>query len=89
MSMQRLVIFFVLLVVVLTAAQLGAADSEVSGIFKGQRSAGKTGFCFRAQRHAGQRQGNDQAGVYRGRIILIKERVPGRAKAIIAGKKDS
>jgi len=35
MSIQRLVIFSVLLVVVLTAAQLGAADSEVSGIFKG------------------------------------------------------
>jgi|GEM_PF-6286347 len=35
MSIQRLVISSVLLAVVLTAAQLGAADSEVSGIFKG------------------------------------------------------
>jgi hypothetical protein len=35
MSIQRLVIFSVLLVVVLAAAQLGAVDSEVSGIFKG------------------------------------------------------
>jgi hypothetical protein len=44
MSMQRLVIFSVLLVVVLTAAQLGAADSEVSGIFKGNDQPAKLAF---------------------------------------------
>jgi len=44
MSMQRLVIFFVLLVVVLTAAQVGAADSEVSGIFKGNDQLAKLAF---------------------------------------------
>ncbi len=44
MSMQRLVIFSVLLVVVLTAAQLGAADSEVSGIFKGNDQLAKPAF---------------------------------------------
>jgi hypothetical protein len=44
MSMQRLVIFSVLLAVVLTAAQLGAADSEVSGIFKGNDQPAKLAF---------------------------------------------
>ena len=44
MSMQRLVIFSVLLVVVLTATQLGAADSEVSGIFKGNDQPAKLAF---------------------------------------------
>jgi hypothetical protein len=44
MSIQRLVILSVLLVVVLTAAQLGAADSEVSGIFKGNDQPAKLAF---------------------------------------------
>jgi hypothetical protein len=44
MSMQRLIIFSVLLVVVLTATQLGAADSEVSGIFKGNDQPAKLAF---------------------------------------------
>src|SRR5437899_5624169 len=44
MSIQRLNIFSVFLVVVLTAAQLGAADSEVSGIFKGNDQPAKLAF---------------------------------------------
>jgi len=44
MSIQRLVIFSALLVVVLTAAQPGAADSEVSGIFKGNDQPAKLAF---------------------------------------------
>jgi len=44
MSIQPLVIFSVFLVVVLTAAQLCAADSEVSGIFKGNDQPAKLAF---------------------------------------------
>jgi hypothetical protein len=44
MSIQRLVIFSALLVVVLTAAQPGAAASEVSGIFKGNDQPAKLAF---------------------------------------------
>jgi hypothetical protein len=44
MSIQRLVIFSVLLVVVLIAAQPGAADSEVSGIFKGNDQSANLAF---------------------------------------------
>src|SRR6266478_7895504 len=44
MSIQRLDIFSVFLVVVLTAAQLGAADSEVSGVFKGNDQPAKLAF---------------------------------------------
>ena len=41
---QRLIIFSVLAVVVLSAAQTGAADSEVSGIFKGNDQPAKLAF---------------------------------------------
>src|SRR5438270_13562487 len=41
---QRLIIFSVLAVVVLSAAQTGAADSEVSGIFKGNDQPAKPAF---------------------------------------------
>jgi hypothetical protein len=44
MSIQRLVIFSVFLAVVLIAGQLGAADSEVSGIFKGNDQPAKLAF---------------------------------------------
>jgi hypothetical protein len=44
MSIQRLVIFSVFFLVVLTATQLGAADSEVSGIFKGNDQPAKLAF---------------------------------------------
>jgi hypothetical protein len=44
MSIQRLVIFSALLVVVLTVAQPVAADSEVSGIFKGNDQPAKLAF---------------------------------------------
>jgi hypothetical protein len=44
MSIQPSVIFSVFLAVVLTAAQLGAADSEVSGIFKGNDQPAKLAF---------------------------------------------
>ncbi len=44
MSIQPLVVFPVFLAVVLTAAQLGAADSEVSGIFKGNDQPAKLAF---------------------------------------------
>jgi hypothetical protein len=44
MSNQGLVIFSVLAVVVLSAAQTGAADSEVSGIFKGNDQPAKLAF---------------------------------------------
>jgi hypothetical protein len=43
-SIQRLVIFSVFVVVVLTAAQRGAADSEVSGIFKGNDQPANLAF---------------------------------------------
>src|SRR6266404_9616600 len=44
MPNRRLVIFSVLAVVVLSAAQTGAADSEVSGIFKGNDQPAKLAF---------------------------------------------
>ena len=44
MPNQRLIIFSVLAVVVLSAAQTGAADSEVSGIFKGNDQPAKLAF---------------------------------------------
>jgi len=44
MSIQRLVIFSVLLVIVLIAAQSDGADSEVSGIFKGNDQPAKLAF---------------------------------------------
>src|SRR6266404_6550055 len=44
MPNRRLVIFSVLAVVVLSPAQLGAADSEVSGIFKGNDQPAKLAF---------------------------------------------
>src|SRR5438309_7278539 len=44
MPNQRLIIFSVLAVVVLSAAQTGAADSEVSGIFKGNDQPVKLAF---------------------------------------------
>jgi hypothetical protein len=44
MANQRSVIFSVLAVVVLSAAQTGAADSEVSGIFKGNDQPAKLAF---------------------------------------------
>ena len=44
MSLQRLVIFSVLIVVLLGAAQLRAADSEVSGVFKGNDQTAKLAF---------------------------------------------
>ena len=44
MSIQRLVIFPVLAVVVLSTAQAGAADFEVSGIFKGNDQPAKVTF---------------------------------------------
>src|SRR5437764_13819494 len=44
MSIQRFVIFSVLALVVLGTAQTGAADSEVSGIFKGNDQPAKLAF---------------------------------------------
>src|SRR5437868_2897013 len=44
MSIQRLVIFPVLAVVVLSTAQAGGADFEVSGIFKGNDQPAKLAF---------------------------------------------
>ncbi len=44
MPNRRLVIFSVLAVVVLSPAQTGAADSEVSGIFKGNDQPAKLAF---------------------------------------------
>src|SRR6266481_5832056 len=44
MSIQRFVIFSVLALVVLGAAQLGAADSDLSGIFKGNDQPAKLVF---------------------------------------------
>src|SRR6266699_3174900 len=44
MSIQRFVIFSVLGLVVLGAAQLGAADSDLSGIFKGNDQPAKLAF---------------------------------------------
>jgi len=44
MAIQRLVIFSIILVVVLTAAQRGVAESEVSGIFKGNDQPAKLAF---------------------------------------------
>ena len=44
MAIQRLVIFCVLVVVILSSAQVGAADSEVVGIFKGNDQPAKLAF---------------------------------------------
>src|SRR5436189_4408128 len=44
MSIQRFVIFSVLALVVLGTAQLGAADSDLSGIFKGNDQPAKLAF---------------------------------------------
>jgi hypothetical protein len=44
MSIQRLVIFSVVVVTSLSAAQLRAADSEVSGVFKGNDQPAKLAF---------------------------------------------
>jgi hypothetical protein len=44
MSIQRLVIFSAVVVALLSAAQLGAADSEVSGVFKGNDQPAKLMF---------------------------------------------
>jgi hypothetical protein len=44
MSIQRLVIFSVLVVVLLSAGQLRAADSELSGIFKGNDQPAQLAF---------------------------------------------
>src|SRR6266404_9428652 len=44
MPNRRLVIFSVLAVVVLSPAQTGAADSEVSGVFKGNDQPAKLAF---------------------------------------------
>ena len=44
MSIQRLVIFSILLVIVLIAAQSDGADSEVSGVFKGNDQLAKLAF---------------------------------------------
>ncbi|PYJ41426.1 MAG: hypothetical protein DME86_08625 [Verrucomicrobia bacterium] len=44
MPNQRLIIFSVLAVVVLNPAQTGAADSEVSGVFKGNDQPAKLAF---------------------------------------------
>src|SRR5438132_14269177 len=57
MSIQPLVIFSVFLVVVLTAAQLCAADSEVSGIFKGNDQPAKLAF---ASAHKGRPVGGKE-----------------------------
>src|SRR5438132_8856764 len=59
MSIQPLVIFSVFLVVVLTAAQLCAADSEVSGIFKGNDQPAKLAF----------------ASAHKGRLVSGKETI--------------
>src|SRR5205085_1995601 len=44
MSNQRLVVFSILAVVVLSTAEAGAADSEVSGVFKGNGRPAKLAF---------------------------------------------
>ena len=44
MSIQRLVSFSVLVVILLSAAQLRAADSELSGIFKGSDQPAQLAF---------------------------------------------
>jgi hypothetical protein len=44
MSLQRLVIFSGLIVVLLGASQLRAADSELSGVFKGNDQTAKLAF---------------------------------------------
>jgi len=44
MAIQRLVIFCVLVAVILSSAQVGAADSEVVGIFKGNDQPAKLAF---------------------------------------------
>src|SRR6266436_988302 len=44
MSIQRFVIFSVLALVVLGAAQLGAADLDLSGVFKGNEQPAKLAF---------------------------------------------
>jgi hypothetical protein len=43
-SIQRLVIFSGIVVALLSARQLGAADSEVSGVFKGNDQPAKLAF---------------------------------------------
>src|SRR6266404_6123565 len=44
MAIQRLVIFCVLVAVILSSAQVGAANSEVVGIFKGNDQPAKLAF---------------------------------------------
>src|SRR5437764_14135255 len=43
-SIQRLAIFFAIVVTFLTVRQLDAADSEVSGVFKGNDQVAKLAF---------------------------------------------
>jgi hypothetical protein len=44
MSIRRLAIFFAIVVAFLSARQLDAADSEVSGLFKGNDQPAKLAF---------------------------------------------
>jgi hypothetical protein len=68
-SIQRLVIFSGIVVALLSARQLGAADSEVSGVFKGNDQPAKLAFVS-------ARKGTAIAARTRSSSCLPKEIMP-------------